>query len=137
MQGKKTYYLYVKGQKVEVSEEVYRAYVQPERKQRIREYRAKDKVQITSVEALAEKGVEIEDNSQDALDVMVEDEERSEELSKLQLAISKLSERDRKVVHLYYFEGKTQKEIADILGLARTTVTELLQRILERLKNFF
>ncbi len=133
----KTYYLYVKGQKVEVSEEIYRAYVQPERKQRMREYRAKDNVSVTSVEVMSEKGFEIEDTSQNFEAELIDDEEHAEELSKLYAAIERLPERDKRVIQLYFFEGKTHQEIADILGLARTTVTELLARILVRLKNFF
>jgi hypothetical protein len=43
MQENKTYYLYVKGQRVEVSEQIYRAYVQPERKQRMRDIVQKKK----------------------------------------------------------------------------------------------
>ena len=136
MQENKTYYLYVKGQKVEVSEEIYRAYVQPERKQRMREYRAKDSISVTSIEGLSEKGFEIEDDSQDFVAALIESEEHSEELSKLHAAIEQLSERDRRVVHLYYFEGKTQQEIAAILGIAKSTMSELLPRILLRLKNF-
>lgn len=136
MQEEKTYYLYVKGQKVEVSEEVYRAYVQPERKQRMRDYRAKEKISITSIEALSEKGFELEDTTQDFESALIEDEERSEELSKLHAAIEQLSERDRRVVQLYYFEGKTQQEIAVILGIAKSTMSELLPRILLRLKKF-
>ncbi len=136
MQENKTYYLYVKGQKVEVSEEIYRAYVQPERKQRMREYRAKDSISVTSIEGLSEKGFEIEDDSQDFVAALIESEEHSEELSKLHAAIEQLSERDRRVVQLYYFEGKTQQEIAAILGIAKSTMSELLPRILLRLKNF-
>ena len=137
MQERKTYYLYVKGQKVEVSEEVYRAYVQPERKQRMREYRAQDKIQITSVEALAEKGIEVEDNSQDVLTSLIADEESAEELSRLRAAIAKLSERDRQIVQLYFFEGKTQQAIADILGIAQPTLYKILKRILSDIKKFF
>lgn len=136
MQENKTYYLYVKGQRVEVSEQIYRAYVQPERKQRMREYRAKEKISVTSIEALSEKGFEPEDGTQDFESALIEVEEQSEELAKLNAAIEQLSERDRRVVQLYYFESKTQQEIANILGIAKSTMSELLPRILLRLKNF-
>lgn len=136
MQENTTYYLYVKGQKVEVSEEIYRAYVQPERKQRMREYRAKDSISVTSIEGLLGKGFEIEDETQDFMSALIESEEHSEELSRLHAAIEQLSERDRRVVQLYYFEGKTQQEIAAILGIAKSTMSELLPRILLRLKKF-
>ena len=137
MQEKKTYYLYVRGQKVEVSEEIYRAYVQPERKQRKRDYRAKDKIKIASVEVLAEKGIEIEDTTQDALTVIIEDEERATEIAMLSKAISKLSERDQQVINLYYFEGKTQTEIAALLGVSQPAVLKMLKRILVELANNF
>ena len=137
MQEKKTFYLFVKGQKVEVSEDVYRAYVQPERKQRMREYRAHDKVQITSVEVLAEKGVELEDATPDILTSIIEGEESAEELSRLRAAIAKLSERDRQIVQLYFFEGRTQQAIADILGIAQPTLYKILKRILSDIKKFF
>ena len=136
MQENKTYYLYVKGQRVEVSEQIYRAYVQPERKQRMREYRAKEKISVTSIEALSEKGFELEDGTQDFESALIEVEEQAEELAKLNAAIEQLSERDRRVVQLYYFESKTQQEIANILGIAKSTMSELLPRILLRLKNF-
>lgn len=136
MQENKTYYLYVKGQRVEVSEQIYRAYVQPERKQRMREYRAKEKISVTSIEALSEKGFEPEDGTQDFESALIEVEQQAEELAKLNAAIEQLSERDRRVVQLYYFESKTQQEIANILGIAKSTMSELLPRILLRLKNF-
>ena len=137
MQENTTYYLYVKGQKVEVSEEVYRAYVQPERKQRMREYRAKDSISVTSIEGLSEKGFEIEDETQDFVTALIENEAHSEEVSKLHAAIEQLSERDRRVVQLYYFEGKTQQEIATIFGISQQALQKLLVRISGRLKNFF
>lgn len=136
MQGNTTYYLYVKGQKVEVSEEIYRAYVQPERKQRMRDYRAKDNVSVSSVEGLSEKGFDIEDTSQNIEADLIAKEESAEELSKLHAAIEQLPERDRRVIQLYYFEGKTQQEIAVILGIAKSSMSELLPRILLRLKKF-
>lgn len=137
MQEEKTYYLYVKGQKVEVSEEIYRAYVQPERKQRMREYRAKEKISVTSIEALSEKGFEPEDGTQDFESTLIENEEHAEELSNLYAAIERLSERDRQVIQLYYFEGKTQQEIADIFEISQQAVQKRLDRILGRLKKYF
>ena len=90
-----------------------------------------------SIENLSENGLEIEDKSQDCLTSIIENEEQTEELSKLRIAIAHLSERDRQVVQLYFFESKTQQEIATVLGIAKSTMSELLPRILERLKKFF
>lgn len=137
MQENKTYYLYVKGQRVEVSEQIYRAYVQPERKQRMREYRAKEKISVTSIEVLSEKGFELEDGTQDFESALIESEEQSEELTKLHAAIAQLSERDRQIIQLYYFDGKTQQEIAALFGISQQALQKSLVRISIRLKNFF
>ena len=137
MQDNKTFYLFVKGQKVEVSRKIYNAYIQQEEKQRKREERAKEKIFVSSIENLSENGLEIEDKSQDCLTSIIENEEQTEELSKLRIAIAHLSERDRQVVQLYFFESKTQQEIATVLKNKKSTMSELLPRILERLKKFF
>lgn len=60
MQDNKTFYLFVKGQKVEVSRKIYNAYIQQEEKQRKREERAKEKIFVSSIENLSENGLEIE-----------------------------------------------------------------------------
>lgn len=102
MQDNKTFYLYVKGQKVEVSEEIYRAYVQPERKQRMREYRAKNKIVVSSIEGLEEKGFEVADESQDFLTSLIDIEEENERRTLLVKALSCLKQEEfyiRQMLH--------------------------------------
>ena len=41
----------------------------------------------------------------------------------------------RAVIHLYYYEGYSVKEIADIIGVTTSTVTTRLSRARERLKE--
>ncbi|MCM1165362.1 MAG: sigma-70 family RNA polymerase sigma factor [Lachnospiraceae bacterium] len=41
----------------------------------------------------------------------------------------------RAVIHLYYYEGYSVKEIADIIGASATSVTTRLSRARERLKD--
>ncbi len=137
MQENQTYYLYVKGQKVEVSEEIYRAYVQPERKQRMREYRAKDKIFVSSIEALEEKGFEIADESQNFLNSIIETEEENERKTALLKALSSLSECDRQIVQLYFYENKTQDEIAENFNVSRQYISKKIKQILKKLKEFF
>lgn len=136
MQEDGKHYLFVKGQKVYVSDEIYRAYVRPERKERMRRYRIWRAKRITSVELLAENGYELEDKSPTVETSLIEEEECSNELANLHAAIAKLSKRHRLVIQLYYYEGKTQQEIADILGITQQSVCELIGRILLRLKKF-
>ena len=42
--------------------------------------------------------------------------------------VGKLSPKYRAVVHLYYYEGYSQKEIAQILGITQTAVQTRMQR---------
>lgn len=136
MQEDGKHYLFVKGQKVYVSDEIYRAYVRPERKERMRRYRIWRAKRITSVELLAENGYELEDKSPTVETALIEEEECSNELANLHAAIAKLSERNRKVIQLYFYESKTQEEIAEILSISQPAVSMLIDRILLRLKKF-
>lgn len=50
-------------------------------------------------------------------------------------AISELSPKYRAVIHLFYFEGYSSKEIAEILGLTVSVVTTRLSRARENLRK--
>ncbi len=49
-------------------------------------------------------------------------------------AVRRLSERDRKILHLRYFNGWTQEEIAREIGVTQMHVSRLLTRILAELR---
>ena len=50
-------------------------------------------------------------------------------------AISELAPKYRAVIHLFYFEGYSSKEIAEILGLTVSVVTTRLSRAREKLRK--
>ena len=50
-------------------------------------------------------------------------------------AISTLSERDRTILRLRFFEGLTQREVADRIGVTQMQVSRLLTRILAQLRH--
>ena len=52
----------------------------------------------------------------------------------LRPVLQELTERDRRVLHLRFFEGRTQQEIADDLGLTQAQVSRVLSRILANLR---
>lgn len=163
-EGKK-YYLTVKGEKVEVSEEVYREYVRPvrrEQRQRREEWKCRllnkngkhfvrcDKRcseckyylsggkatgNKLSLDALMEKGIETVDENMDLERGYIEKETRQEEYEKLHKAIAELTPRQQEMVKLYYFEGKTQLEIAERYGITRAAVELALARIITSLKK--
>jgi RNA polymerase sigma-B factor len=49
--------------------------------------------------------------------------------------VSQLAERDRRILHLRFFEQRTQQEIADEIGVTQMHVSRLLSKILARLRE--
>lgn len=165
MEEKKEFYLIVKGEKVVVSEEVYREYVRPvrnEQRKKRRDMRCKvigkkgnlvrcqnDCTQCSyanngkpcgstlSLDEFKEKGYEIENKELDLEANVIEEETARERTEKLHNAIGKLNPRQQEIVRLIYFEGKTQKEVADYLGIKQPTVQEAIKRIIASLKKYF
>ena len=48
--------------------------------------------------------------------------------------IENLSERDKKVILLRYFKEKTQKQVANVLGITQVQVSRIERRILDSMK---
>ena len=74
-------------------------------------------------------------------DVIYKDMETEAEHSLLQRAIERLSERERTIVQLRFGintadgEEKTQKEVADLLGISQSYISRLEKRIIKRLRR--
>lgn len=62
-------------------------------------------------------------------------DERWTENVALDVALSKLEERERKIVYMRYYEGKTQTEISVEIGLSQAQVSRLEKTALGRIKN--
>ena len=159
----KKFYVIVNGQKVEVSEEVYRAYVRPVRAQQRTEKRNRRcKVKGVrlglvrckgncseceyaksgktfggveqSLEALIESGFELPSESDIEVDLLAE-EERNEQMEKLHSAIACLTERQQYLIREIYFNGRTQSEIAAAMGATKQAVSNAVRRALASLKK--
>jgi RNA polymerase sigma-B factor len=59
--------------------------------------------------------------------------DRSTDLIDLRRALDDLDERDRELIGMYYFEERTQSEIAAAIGVSQMQVSRLLQSITRRL----
>ena len=57
-----------------------------------------------------------------------------EEIS-MKEAISRLSSREKKILSLRFFEGKTQMEVASEIGISQAQVSRLEKGALERIKK--
>ncbi len=49
-------------------------------------------------------------------------------------AVQRLKERDRRILYMRFFEGLTQQEIADDIGVTQMQVSRLLSRIMRDLR---
>lgn len=63
------------------------------------------------------------------------DEIRKERLSSLKAALNKLSEREREVIHEFYFEGKTMREMSRVRRCHYMTVVSQKDRVLKKLRQ--
>lgn len=163
----KRFYLTIKGQQVEVNEEVYRAYVQPirrEQRRRRRDWRCpklsetggyfvrcKDKCEecpyylagnsplgnVTSLDKLVDCEIEIEDKQSDVETNYIEQEIQKEEYANLHAAIDTLTTKEQQIVRMIYFEGKNQNAVGAMLGISQQAVSKALGKIFEKIKSFF
>ncbi len=62
-------------------------------------------------------------------------EAREQQLSRMEQAISKLSDQDRQIIQLHYYQKKKTDEVAVLTGLSHANVLVRLHRIRERLKK--
>lgn len=62
---------------------------------------------------------------------------REEDALQIRDGLEKLTKRQRQIVQLYYVDGLSQYEIADLLHLKRTSVQSVLEAGMRRLKNVF
>lgn len=165
MNEKKEFYIIIKGKKVEVSEEVYRAYVRPiraEQRQQRRNWKCQVKGKkgnlvrcqedcskckyalagnnargnVLSLDTFKEEGVEILDRDFDLETIYIEKEERTSIEERLHKAILQLTPRQQEMIRMIYFEGKTQEEVARIFEIDGSSVRHAMQRIYARLKKF-
>jgi len=51
-------------------------------------------------------------------------------------AILRLNEREREIITLRFFEGKTQMEVADLIGISQAQVSRLEKNALKVMKNY-
>jgi RNA polymerase sigma-B factor len=61
--------------------------------------------------------------------------ERSEQRLTLASGIQRLPARDRAILHLRFFEGLTQSEIAERVGISQMHVSRLIRNSLDRMRR--
>ena len=163
----KRFVLKIRGQEVEVSEEVYRAYVRPiraEQRQKRRQWkcqklsetgghyvRCKERCEncpyylagnsalgnVSSLDNLVDCEVEIEDRESDLEANYIERETQEEEYANLHAAIATLTRKEQRLINLIYFEGKTIDEVGAMLGVSHQAISKAKKKIIEKIRKFF
>ena len=160
-----TKYITIKGKKVEVTEEVYRAYVRPIRAEQRRkrlEWRCgvkgkngklvrcmkkcseckyalaggKPTGTILSLDTVLENGGDVPEVVDLKEKFGLKTKVGIITLGQIHKAIEQLSEKQRQVIEMIYFHNKTQAEIAEFLGITQSSVSKLLSRGLQEIKSF-
>lgn len=139
--------IWINGRFVEVTEDVYVAYMQGDRKIRYFEADLKVERTIYNADGSIKKIVPSREDSLDRLmddnaDQFADEAESVEELvfrnitfEALHKAMSRLTEDERKLIIALFFQGKTEREYAESLGVYRNAVHKKKIRILEKLKK--
>lgn len=159
----KQFYIKVNGQKVPVSEEVYRAYVRPiTSSQRAARRNSKCLVKgvrsglvrckkdcsecpyysagnkllggVLSLDVLKDDGRE-EAAISDIERDLIECEEDNQRIDALYRAIEHLTEQQKLVIEELFFNGRTQQKVAEQLGISQQAVSNILNRALATLKK--
>ena len=165
MKENKEFYVTIQGKKVFVSEEVYREYVRPIRaiqRQKRRAWKCRivgkkgnlircpykceecpyaiagklPTGNVLSLDKFKEMGVEILDKEFDLERMYIEKEDGTSCQAQVHKAIAKLTPRQQEIVRMIYFEGKSQEEVRLYYGIAKSSMSEAMQRIHLSLKKF-
>lgn len=153
----KEYYIEVNGEKIPVTEEVYRAYYRPVWAEHKREERRR-KCRLLNGTRCSKKCSECtmmkngSDLSLDSLDEDIGFEtqsdydvagifEKQELLQRLHTVLDELEDIDREIVKLRYYESKSERAIASIVGFkSHKSVSKRLNKALaflrDKLKDF-
>jgi RNA polymerase sigma-B factor len=78
-----------------------------------------------------------DDSEADPLESLGEEEpayETAEDRTILAVGLAALDERERRIIHLRFFEGLTQSQIASDVGISQMHVSRLIRRALEKLR---
>ena len=128
--GKKK--IWVRGQFVEVTDEVYTAYMRGDRKMRYFEADLKSERPVYG-RRMEENARQFAAAAESVEDVVI----RKLAVDKLHTALMQLTKEERDFICALFFDEKTESEVAKGLGVSQQAVHKRKSRILKKLKNFF
>ena len=51
----------------------------------------------------------------------------------LKIAIDKLDKREKEIINMRYYGGKTQSQVADVMGISQVQVSRIEKKVLKKL----
>lgn len=121
------------GTLVEVGREIYLEWYRSERRERYQR-ECDRKHGVCSINKLHEKGYYPE-KSNYLNDTTLETVLKDECWDRLENALKKLSEQEKRLVRLLYFEDMTVKKTAEIFGCSRKTIHNRREKVLEKIRK--
>ncbi len=85
----------------------------------------------TSLNYLIENGIDFEDKSADTLAIII----RRESIDRVHKALLTLSDKRRELVHKFYYEEMTMRQIASQTGVSHPAISQRMKTIRNRLKK--
>ena len=130
----KEYYLYVRGQKVEVSEEIYKVYWREKEHEKYLEQVDK-KNHLLFFSSLDHDGHYVDNIVDESVDVekIVETQMMIEAVRN---AISRLNVEERDIIERLYFNDETVRSVAKLKSITHPALIKRRNKILEKLKKF-
>ena len=130
---KKEYYLYVNGQKVKVSEEIYKVYWREREHEKYLE-QVDRKNHLLFFSSLDHDGHYVDNIVDESVDV-AKIVETQMMIESLRYAISKLNDEERDIIERLYFNDETLRSVAKLKSITHPALIKRRNKILEKLKK--
>lgn len=127
----KKYFIYVKGKKVPVSEEIYRAYMRPvwrEKKKKERNKKYHDKYNKSNKEC------SLNNKRKDLIGDITVDKVLLDTLLK---ALPKLRYDEQQLIDRLFVKEKTEREVAKEIGVSQQAISKRLTKIINKIRKLF
>lgn len=131
---KKEFYLYVNGQKVKVSEEIYKVYWREREHEKYLE-QVDRKNHLLFFSSLDHDGHYVDNIVDESVDV-AKIVETQMMIESLRYAISKLNDEERDIIERLYFNDETLRSVARLKSITHPALIKRINKILEKLKKF-
>ncbi|HAP3420950.1 TPA: sigma-70 family RNA polymerase sigma factor [Enterococcus faecalis] len=130
----KEYYLYVRGQKVKVSEDIYKVYWREKEHEKYLE-QVDQKNHLLFFSSLDHDGHYVDNIVDENVDV-AKIVETQMMIESLRYAISKLNDEERDIIERLYFNDETIRSVAKLKSITHPALIKRRNKILKKLKKF-